>query len=646
METTQKKRVTLTVVETAAADVAVYGAELVGKKCLTNMAIILNALGSIFGGHGVRTAVFSTDVPKDMIASCAMDSGTITLNVMGHFCGAFERCIDKPEIAAGFMFWHNIYVSIIHETLHLQNPDIPEKEITADAVKALYSIVKEYNIEPGASPFLIEQMREATLYDTDPVIMKQKAMWEEGTAFDDGKLVLKNYRDFAHLFSGDDDKHPEWAQKPKDKFIPIVQAKPSATGHEYTDEEINNFIDEEMADLLSPVAGNTPEAIAFNKAAGAISEFRNLAVVADNAAIAGDSVAFMEAVNKAKENEIFAKIEANAINDRFYPSTEYDVNEFEVDGGIGEDFEDDLTDVELASAIPQSYSPHQTSYQAPVSVTPQFVSATPEQLSQIKAFIMAGNSYLPEEHSNIGTPQQLINLTNELYAEIAARMNVSMTRNPAPIGLQPIPKPIATVSVLKENDNIPSMIRTLPETGLTMERTAEIMRGVYTKCFNHVFGNCGQLLNSAVGFANPSAVLTPIELTPEERQIVVGFNYHGEMNPGTGRPRWCKAGTEAGSFIGYVGTGQQLPSYKLFINMDGVELCRFLIPQNPNKMKGPSLSSKAILARKGMAIMYVMEGDDAVKNAGGPQYLYKAVISRTNFNIPAVATDDSWHQEY
>ncbi|TFH22033.1 hypothetical protein E4G67_04930, partial [Candidatus Bathyarchaeota archaeon] len=67
----------------------------------------------------------------------------------------------------------------------------------------------------------------------------------------------------------------------------VVKTTTPVTGHHYSDEEISAFIEEEMADLLSPVEGNSPEAIAFNKAVAGITEFRKLATVADNAAMAG-----------------------------------------------------------------------------------------------------------------------------------------------------------------------------------------------------------------------------------------------------------------------------------------------------------------------------------------------------------------------
>lgn len=598
---TQKQRVKLTVVETAAADVAVYGAELVGRKALTNMAIILNALGAILNGHKVRTVVFSTETPKDMVANCGMDSGTVTINIMNTFARAFEACIDKPEIAAGFMYWHNIYVSIIHEALHLQNPSVPENEITADAVQALYSIVKEYNIEPGESPFLLEQMREATTYDSDPIIMKQKAMWESGSSFDDGKYIINTYRDFAHLFSGADEKHPEWQQKPKDKFIPIIPFKSETAVHPSAEDIV-----------IQPAA--TPP------------------ITVPAAAVNNDMMAFIQTGinnNTIVEYEEPDDDDIENMSESFSELTDDQIDSIMFHGDRG-----------ASSNIVPATQPVYVAPPAPIRVP-----ATPEQMSKIKAFIMAGNTYLPEEHSNIGTPEQMIQITNELFADISSKLGGSPTYPPQVFNQAPQTfhqRPVATVSIIKDNEPEATM-HTLPRTGCSREYTAEIMLGVYTKCFNHIFGNCGQLLNSAKGFAYPAAVVDiPIELTDEEKQVVVGYNYHGDINPHNGRNIWCQSGTEAGIIKGFVGTGQGLPSYKLYINMDGVQICRLLLPQNPNKMKGEHLGAKAVLARKGLAIMYIMEGDDAVKNAGGKQLLYKATIERTNFNVPAIATNDSW----
>lgn len=582
METKKTKAVAV-VVETTAADVAVYGAKLIGKKALSNMAIILNALEN----HGVRSVTFSTEVPRGMVADCHIDSGSVTINMMETFGKSFETCLDKEKqgaISVSFLFWHNIYASIIHESLHLQSPEMPEKEIETDAIKMLFLIAKMYNIEPGKSPFVTEQMNELLSNDNDKFILVQKAMWEAGESFTNGKTRLTTYREFAHLFSGDKEDDPEWNQKPKNKFIPVRMPEETVPLPTAPD-PFNSY------QKYVPAVGSapTPAPATFIAPTGNADLFFQPDYMKDTSEYTGD----------------------------------FDIDGMEVgetDEGIADDDEFGMAFMEMQFNAMSGGQPMQ-----PINIPPaqdvlpqqQFITATPEQLEQIKAFILDGNVYLPHEHSMIGTPQQLLTLTNELLGDNTP------AQAPATVGLIP--------------NNQEQIIRTLPKTGLTPERTGEIMRGVYTKCFNQIFGDCGQQLSSDTAFICPEAVLRPIALTPEEQSVITGFNCH--ING-----KWCRSEVINGNICGFVGGIKHLPTYKLFINMDGIEVCRLVLPQNPAKMHGANLSPKAALARKGVAIVYIMEGDDAAKNAGAKQWLYKAVIERTDLNIPAVATAASWQE--
>jgi len=571
--TTQQKRATVTIVETATADVAVYGADMMGKKALLNMATILNALGE----HGVRSVTFSEEAPKGMVANCAMDSGAITLNIMETFVKAFEMCLDKEKqgaMAISFLFWHNIYVSIIHESLHLNEPTLTEEGTEDIAIETLFSIAKEFDLEPGVSPFITFQMGEFLTNSDDKFIAIQKSMWEAGESFTNGKTRLTSYHDFAHLFSGKDDKDPEWNQQVKHKLAPIIS--PAATT-----EVVNTAIPAPLQAFFTEPSSQKTE----------LTEQMFVDLFKHNEMMAG----YTGEVPIDDDDEV---------SPNFFDDAEETPAEFEARYR------------EISGFPPAPYVPPAAPV-APITTTPQHVVATPEQLAQIKAFVLAGNVYFPQEHGMIGTPQQMLELTGELLSNHT-----------------PTTTPKATVSHIQEG---PERIAALPlpKTGLTPERTGEIMMGLYTKCFNHIFGTCEQLSGCDTAFGSPQKVLIPITLTPEEQNIVVGFNCH--INE-----KWCKSPVVNGTIWGFVGGIKRLPTYKLFINLNGTEMCRLVLPQNPAKRHGEFLSPKAVLARKGVAIMYIMEGNDAAKEAGAPQWLYKAIVERSDLEVPAVATTASW----
>lgn len=560
---TQKKRAPISIVATHAGDVVVYGGELIGKTAVYRLATILNALAKIDddGDHGIASVAFSTSTPKGMVADCNLDTGAMTINLMETFGKSFEVCLDKEKqgaMAVSFLFWHNVYVSYIHESLHIRNPEAPEKEIENTAIAILFALAKELNLEPGESRFVMEQMNELIANDRgDKFIITQKAMWEAGESFTNGKTRLTSYHDFAHLFSGADDKDPEWNQKPKNSFIPVKEVV-----------------------VASPTPGGVPQIIETAFDPDPEDE---------------------ELVDPDPEDEWLDRLMREEANAK--PT--------------------------VIAAIPAApfTMPADLFYQSPM-----------ETIEILNNYDTYDNAVPPEDSFEESLEEET---EEELEAAYYAINGITpRTVAPAPAPAPAIVRPTqakTTVSLIQ--DNAPEKIAalSLPRTGLTPERTAEIMMGIYTKCFNQIFGTCGQLLNSDKGFAYPEGVLFPIPLSAEEQRVVVSFNCH--INE-----KWGEKSTSAGFIHGFVGGIKSLPTYKLVINMDGVKFVRLVLPQNPAKMHGAYLSPKAALARKGIAIVYIMEGDDAAKNAGAKQWLYKAVIERTNFNTPAVATINSWQE--
>lgn len=179
--------------------------------------------------------------------------------------------------------------------------------------------------------------------------------------------------------------------------------------------------------------------------------------------------------------------------------------------------------------------------------------------------------------------------------------------------VQPTPTPTANQAM---------DIQIYPKTGLSMEATAEVVKGVYFKCYQHLFGVCGRRMDSDKAFDFPERVyLMGIPLTPLEMQVVV------RMDCQDTNERFCgKMETSGGKLFGQVFSRTKLPAYKLYINMDGVERCRLLLPQNTAKPDGNGgLSKTALQARAGSCIMYIKEGNDAIIKAGGKTWLHKIV---------------------
>lgn len=174
------------------------------------------------------------------------------------------------------------------------------------------------------------------------------------------------------------------------------------------------------------------------------------------------------------------------------------------------------------------------------------------------------------------------------------------------------------VTTVVTNNHIPA-VTLLPATGLTNTQTAEITFGIYSKCYNRIFNDCGQQLNSDIAFANMNVIENQIKLTETEQKVLVGMNCY--VNG-----RWVRLDSKDG-LKGYVAKDANIPMYKLYLNCNGVEMCRLVLPQNVNKLdKSGVLSKTAQMARAGVKILYVNEGNDAVLQATGKRYRYKAVV--------------------
>ena len=176
---------------------------------------------------------------------------------------------------------------------------------------------------------------------------------------------------------------------------------------------------------------------------------------------------------------------------------------------------------------------------------------------------------------------------------------------PAP---QPAPSPQAPVQTATHSN--------LSNLGFDPKYIGDVVWGVYFRMYNHIFGRCGQLLNSEVPFSNPDAVFTEaLQLSPEESQIIFKcdcMDENGKWHP--------NVPTENGILRGYVSSKLKMPSYKIYINFNGVEHVRLLMPQNPN-----TGSKYAIAAQRGGRILMNINGDDKAVAAGAPKWGKKII---------------------
>lgn len=189
---------------------------------------------------------------------------------------------------------------------------------------------------------------------------------------------------------------------------------------------------------------------------------------------------------------------------------------------------------------------------------------------------------------------------------------------------QPRPQPQTQYQPATPKQQGPVQRKIYQDNGLTDEQVGEIVKGVYYKIYNHIFGSCGPRVDSDIPFDFPElAYRQGIPLTEEEQKVVVKmdcFDVEGRLCDGT------LLSESKGMLHGKTTSKIKLPSYKIYINMNGYELCRYIFPQNTSKTNdNGGLTKPALEARAGKAILYIKEGNDAVIKATGKTWLWKIV---------------------
>jgi len=195
-------------------------------------------------------------------------------------------------------------------------------------------------------------------------------------------------------------------------------------------------------------------------------------------------------------------------------------------------------------------------------------------------------------------------------------MFTAPTNPAAPAVAAPTVAPQAAVAT-----QVTPQVANLPNNGLSQEQVVAIMQEVYMKLYLHIMNNCERLMDSAIGFQKPENVhLQAVPLNDQEKSVVFKMDCLDENG------RWCPGASTANGVRGQIMKQTRLPAYKIYFNLGGREYCRLLLPQNPDKRhSNGELKETALQARAGSAMMYIMEGNDAVKQAGGKLFHGKII---------------------
>ena len=174
----------------------------------------------------------------------------------------------------------------------------------------------------------------------------------------------------------------------------------------------------------------------------------------------------------------------------------------------------------------------------------------------------------------------------------------------------PAPQPAAEAPVYNNQ-----ALRTgLPNHNFTGEQMKVMCEEVFKRCVNHIFTKCGWTpgMNPSFVAELRGAIMEPISMSgiPDIDKFLIGLDI---TDPATGQYIVNSPYTAHGGMIkGKITKNQGLPSYTLYFNYNGMEIKRFIAPQNQWKVNkaGTGYSAPAVSAQRGAQIAWVMDGAD------------------------------------
>jgi len=146
---------------------------------------------------------------------------------------------------------------------------------------------------------------------------------------------------------------------------------------------------------------------------------------------------------------------------------------------------------------------------------------------------------------------------------------------------------------------------------LAPETMAAVLKSVWQTLYHHVFTKCGWQQNPQTGrfmFTNAAAVLEGVNIQHILSQFGADnfiMEYDTLSAEGTPAPEMCQ-----GMIRGKTTSQAGLPSYSLYLNINGQRIKRTFMPQNPDKMGANNAYTKsAVEAGTGNMIVWVFKDE-------------------------------------
>lgn len=557
------------ILETSQGQISLYGSEFISKREIINIATMLNSEAFMDFDHGIRSIVLRADwYPRrrdgtPVFASSNSDFGAMSINLERTFAFAVEA--SKEDIRSSIVanFWLNMWMNILHETRHLQ------RHVFNDA--RLYE-EKSEKIEEDAEKWAKREMVE--------ILKKYNIEHDHPTRSPFLAEKLMN--------TLSEEKNPDWY----------------AAGFEWANQQLN-YIENDLLYYIEEGEKIGEQRFHEQK----IKTMRDFAKFFFSEADDNWDEGPVDITATICENILEINPISEGENNR---AKQFSLDEEQKKGEEKQEKEIPTPAQETpAQEIPaeQNNSMEETKSNEVTDSTNEVIDQETLELAYMDMPYEAGDAEeeptVTQSMGHPGIPQSGYVGTQQKY-EAPSKSDV--------LSQKEVERPAEV-----ERGNPEDPIKVFYETGIQPAEMGAIVQGIYMKISNHIFNNCGQLLESDLGFQNPEAVTRPIPLTEREDLVIEKIDHMNENG------RMCQGDQTNGALTGFIMKNAKLPAYRLHLNDNGVEKVRLVIPQNPAKTNKDGYTKTALQARRGNQIVYVIEGDQDITNSGGKKFLLKIV---------------------
>ena len=653
-----------------AGDVTIIGSQLVSPKLLDITAYLLSDPEYFGKITSVKQISFGENVPEGKYGAFNTANGEVAINLQKHFDATVEKLKTDDNIHIKYLsfksiLWFDLITTMLHEFFHAEvcdaSPDTCEAALTDDTIReqietdcisiasaTIIDVFRDLDVEPplmSTEPFFGTRYMQLFINEikngNEEWSIRQSIMHEKEYAFydDNRDEGMKTMRSWMRTIEGADPDHKDkrWDEDPHSiQCVEKAAVLVDEPLEELTEPEIVALVDDAVATLdttVVPAVEGPIEAGDVNAVAGDVPPWDPATLDPDTAMVMS-----MDMEEPAEEEAEYQNI--------------YDVIAgARIPAQPGVDIVDPTSTIAHATSVvgpagtktwcPKCFDMFTTDAEGKicgntgcgntlvVALDPPAPAAVASVATELhtKPKCVCGSEVDETDRFCFSCGTSLVAAAPVVTGVPAAPPQAVLPVFAAPQGVVPSPVIPGAIPGAPAAPQFKQNLRMgLPNINMDQATMRGILEEIYRRMHEHAFTKCGfQLCGGQTGQDagfNPAFagnILQPINIydIPGALDLVIGLDINDNT---TGKTRMNQPIVD-GVISGKLTKKDQLPSYAIYINNNGIEQKRVFMVQNPFKITGSSYSSTALKAQAGHQISWVWDGADDL--GGSRRWIYK-----------------------